>query len=192
MKTITYFFLIIIITGCFNAKTSNKNTKNDSLKKDLNENTINLSKQNIDSSNYKIVRILFDELVIKNKKFKDSLTLLKKYNFKIQKNNKNSQNIRLSFKKCLPFIEQNIFDTKFTLKDSKEWYEEALIHKNLFYVAGDYVIIFDLLNFDLIKNPKECINKGFMLSNIRIFKKDIYVEKAKNSFSSFYSKKIEN
>jgi len=166
------------------------NRNNSNIHKSLKEyyNTINLTKQNIDSINYEIVKKLFGELVIKNKKFKYSLTLLKKYSFKIQKN---KDYVGLSFEECLPFIDQNVFDKKFTLKDSTEWSEEALLHKHLFYVEEDYVIVFDLLNFDLIKTLRECNkNQGFMIDYIRIFKKDIYIEKAKNSFSSFYSKKI--
>lgn len=190
MKIVVY---ILLILGVLNYKKEVQKKDNEQLNSKISLNkksTQNLTKQNIDSINYEIVRKLFGDLIIKNEKSKNSLTLLKKNNFKIQKN---KDNIGLSFEKCKPFTDQKIFDDKFNLKDSYEWPEEALMHKHFFYVKGDYVIVFDLLNFDLIKNSRECVkNKGFMIDYIRIFKKDIYIEKAKNSFSSFYSKKIEN
>ncbi|WP_298542348.1 hypothetical protein [uncultured Aquimarina sp.] len=181
MKFIKFFFLLILFSNCNKTKTENNN---DSIIQAVIKDDENIiSNQKKDSSGLEIVKTLFDRAVSIESKSKDSLILFKKHKFSISKNN---DPIRLNFEKCIPFLNQEKMNTKFKVRDSIEWYEHKLHHKHLFYIQDNYVIILDLLKIDTLKECEAIKNSNFMIDVIRIFEKEEYIVKARNSYSPFY------
>ncbi|MBL4745500.1 MAG: hypothetical protein JKY08_03960, partial [Flavobacteriaceae bacterium] len=66
-----------------------------------------------------------------------------------------------------------------------KWYEEAVLHKNLFYKLDNNIII-----FDFVKGGFYCYSekvKEYTLEQIRIFEVNEYLKEANSSPSSSYN-----
>ncbi len=187
MKFISFFLLLILVFSCKNATTENNDAIVEVTASTKKENI--LEKQKNDSSNIQIVKAIFNDTKVINKKATDSLLLFSKYKCNISKQ---SNPIRLSFPKCLIFSSQQDFNNEFTLKETSVWYEEKLEHTNLFYLdhKNKHIIVVDLLKATTFKECNISEGSDFILDAIRIFKKDEYAEKSKKSNSPFYSFKM--
>lgn len=188
MKNVFYITTIIyLVTNSCNSNSNNKEPEviRDNIVKKIDSSSNNniISEKKTDSTNYIIVKEVFNDYIIRNNKYKDSLLLFKKYNCKISKKN---NPVVLFFNKCTVFNENMIVSTRFMLLDTIEWQEEALTHKNVFYEYNNYIISFNYIG------GTKCLNKSAecIIQNISIYRKEEYIEKARNSNSSKYSLKF--
>ena len=171
MKLVHFFFIITLLISC-------KNNKNNSNSITVEKVTASTEKKDsieeqIDSSNLPIVKTLFGDAISFNPKSKDSLLLLNKYQFSVSEK-KNP--IRMNFQKCIPFLDQEKIEKGLNPGDSIEWYEDKLLHKHVFYVQDNHVLVFDLMRVNTVKECSDINNPGFMIDVIRIFEKEEYIK----------------